>query len=261
MSMRGNPWLALLRASRSTDDFMIAIWFHEEKNIKQDAYAIMQCLLFFISSQAGLHLLVYLKAECQRKKHKSHFSWTQMVRGLAISFTCRWGRNEELFCLVSFEQNPGYSSGWEPHTRILVTTAESWRAGPGLYTTCIFSWNNGFPFGSLISWTRRDLFWGPDCHRLSLLGLFRKTPGAEMIADEVTCLSEARSTRAELEPPRSPVPAPQLTPTQPKCKANSTAEAQPPGHPGSWHCWPSVAPDWVRLTVCIQHPLRHLQMG
>lgn len=91
----GTPDLLFSGASRSTDNFMIAIWFHGEKNIKQDPYTIMQCLLCFISSQTGLHLLVYLKAKCQRKAHKSHFLWTRMVKGsghlIHMQMRPQWG--------------------------------------------------------------------------------------------------------------------------------------------------------------------------
>lgn len=152
---------------RLIDDFMITIWFHGEKNIKQDHYitiSLFFCFFFFAFSQTVSlqhvfkYTCFYIWKPYVREKCTSLIFYEPKWLSLVISFTHRWDYNEKLICLMSFEQNSDYSSGWESSTRILVTIQKvgAFRAEAGLYTTCIFSWDNGFLFIYLFS--QEDFF-------------------------------------------------------------------------------------------------------
>lgn len=256
---------------RLIDDFMITIWFHGEKNIKQDHYITISLFFwfFFFAFSQTVSLQHVFKYTCfyiwkpyVREKCTSLIFYEPKWLSLVISFTHRWDYNEKLICLMSFEQNSDYSSGWESSTRILVTIQKvgAFRAEAGLYTTCIFSWDNGFLFMYLFS--QEDFFFTSQSILIlsfSVLGTTQwGTWGRNYcikFADEMCFLKLSWINQGMLENhPGATLsflpPAPQFMAIQ--LEMQNTAANVPNYRDvlGPLHCWPMVAPELRLICVC-----------
>lgn len=206
MSRRGNPWFVLLRASRSTDNFMIAIWFHGEKNVKQDPYAIMQCLLFFIPDRASL---AYVPESQMSEKNRaslsfhgpkwlgvwpSHSHADEAARRSYFAFEFWAEPWLQLWIRTShkdFGDNSRELKSWAWFVHNLCILMRQWLS---VWVFNLMDMEGSFlgswmPSSFIVGTVEQNTWGRNDCIKL---------------ADEVTCLSEAGSTRAELEQPRSP---------------------------------------------------------